>query len=334
MAAVAEDGIPSRLVARVSRFGDAGAMVLAREPVRPPRGTEVVVRVTHASLGATDLLARRGGYLLQPAPGFVTGYDFVGELVTESAVSVALGLRVGARVAGALPRMGAHTTYLTLPATLLVAVPDGLDPASAAVLPLDGITAAQALQLAGDGGKLLVQGASGAVGMLAVQLARTAGWTVVGTASARSRAVADVLGIPLVDHRDPAWPHGVRDAAGGAVDAAIDHTGSPRVRETLRDGGILVHTAFAGRPGHERADTLRGGAAAARSRTDRVCSAPLFIATRRARYRRTLASLLASADSGSLRTATPVTMPLAEVWEAQRAAETAAPGTKVVLTMR
>lgn len=329
-----DDRGPSRLVARVSRFGDVGAMVLAREPVRPPRGTQVVVRVTHASLGATDLLARRGGYALQPVPGFVTGYDFVGELVTESAVSVALGLREGARVAGVLPRMGAHTTFLTLPATLLVAVPDGLDAASAAVLPLDGVTAARALGLAGDGGRILVQGASGAVGMLAAQLAQEQGRTVVGTASPRSRdAVAD-LGFPLVDHRDPDWPALVREAAGGPVDAAIDHTGSPRVREALREGGTIVHTAFTGRVGHERADTLRGGAAAARSRTDRVCSAPLYVATRRAAYRRVAAGLLASAAAGSLRIAEPLPFPLTEVWDAHRAAEQVAPGRKVVLTMR
>jgi len=325
---------PSRLAARVSRFGDPEAMVLAREAVRPPRGTQVVVRVTHASLGATDVLARRGGYLLQPAPGFVTGYDFVGELVTESAVSLALGLRVGARVAGVLPRMGAHTTVLTLPATLLVAVPEGLDPAAAAVLPLDAVTAAHALQLAGDGGRLLVQGATGAVGMLAAQLARERGWAVVGTASPRSRDVAAGLGIPLVDHGSPDWPRLVREAAGGAMDAAIDHTGSPRVRETLRQGGILVHTAFAGRPGHERADTVTGSLAAARSRSDRVCSAPLFVATRRAAYRRALAGALASLAAGSLRAAEPVPFPLTEVWDAHRAAEALPPGRKVVLTMR
>lgn len=329
-----DDRGPSRLVARVSRFGDVGAMVLAREPVRPPRGTQVVVRVTHASLGATDLLARRGGYALQPVPGFVTGYDFVGELVTESAVSVALGLREGARVAGVLPRMGAHTTFLTLPATLLVAVPDGLDAASAAVLPLDGVTAARALELAGVGDRILVQGASGAVGMLAAQLAQEQRRTVVGTASPRSRdAVAD-LGFPLVDHRDPDWPALVREAAGGPMDAAIDHTGSPRVREALREGGTIVHTAFTGRAGRERADTLRGGASAARSRTDRVCSAPLYVATRRAAYRRVLAGLLASAAAGSLRIAEPLPFPLTEVWDAHRAAEQVAPARKVVLTMR
>lgn len=324
---------PSRLVARVSRFGDPTAMVLAREPVRPPRGNEVVVRVTHASLGATDVLARRGGYVLQPAPGFITGYDFVGELVTESAVSVALGLRVGSRVVAALPRMGAHATFVTVAPTLLVALPPTLDPAAAAVLPLDGVTAAHALELAGPGRSILVQGASGAVGMLAAQLALRSGRTVVGTASARSADAIGDLGIPLIDYSAPDWPARVREAAEGPVDAAIDHTGSPRVRETLATDGMLVRTAFAGRPGHERADAVRGFARAARNRSERICSAPLFIATRRMAYRRLLASLLADVADGGLRTAEPTLFPLAEVWEAQRAAESAPPGRKVVLTM-
>ncbi|MGO4533787.1 quinone oxidoreductase family protein [Leifsonia sp. 2MCAF36] len=324
---------PSRLVARVSRFGDPTAMVLAREPLRPPRGNEVVVRVTHASLGATELLARRGGYVLQPVPGFVTGYDFVGELLTESAVSIALGLREGATVAGVLPRMGAHATFLIVAPTLLVAVPSGMDPAVAAVLPLDGVTAAHALELAGPARSLLVQGASGAVGSLAVQLAQRSGRTVVGTASARTADRVRELGIPVVDHAADDWPALVREAAGGAVDAAIDHTGSRRVREALTSDGVLVHTAFAGRPGHERADALRGSTIAARHRSERVCSTPLYVATRRNDYRRLLSRLLADAASGSLRTAEPVVHPLTEVWEAHRVAESLASGRKVVLAV-
>jgi NADPH:quinone reductase-like Zn-dependent oxidoreductase len=326
-------GAPSRLVTRVSRFGDPTAMVLAREPLRPPRGNDVVVRVLYASLGATDVLARRGGYVLQPMPGFVTGYDFVGELMTESAVSVALGLREGAVVAGLLPRMGAHTTFLTVAPTLLVAVPAGMDPAAAAVLPLDAVTAAHALELAGPGRRVLVQGASGAVGSLAVQLAQRSGRNVVGTASPRTADRVHEFGIPVVDHGADDWPARVREAAGGAVDAAIDHTGSPRVREALAPDGILVRTGFAGRPGHERADALRGSMAAARHRTERVCSAPLYVATKRNAYRRALSSLLADAASGALRAAEPVIHPLTEVWEAHRAAETLAPGRKVVLAV-
>ncbi|MDN4613963.1 zinc-binding dehydrogenase [Leifsonia sp. F6_8S_P_1B] len=325
----------TRRVARVSRFGDVGAMVLADEWMRAPRGTEVEVRVTHASLGSTDLLARRGGYVLQPMPGFVTGYDFVGVLESESAVSVALGLRAGARVVGTLPRMGAHATRLVLSPTFLVALPEGLDPAVAATLPLDALTASRALALAGPARSLLVQGASGAVGSLAVQLAQRVERTIVGTASARSRDVAAALGIPLVDYTKPDWPAAVRAQAGGAVEAAIDHTGSPLVREALAPDGILVHTAFVGRPGHERADSLRGGLAAARNRRSQpreaVVSIPTFVLRRRPEYRRVLTGLLADAAEGRLAAPEPVVVPLGEVWDAHRAAEAATPGTKVVL---
>ena len=326
-------GEPARLVARVSRFGDPTAMVLAREAIRPPRRNEVVVRVTHASLGSTDLLARRGGYVLHPAPGFIGGYDFVGELLTESAVSVALGLREGATVIGVLPGMGAHATFLTVAPTLLVAVPEGMDPAAAAVLPLDGVTAAHALELAGSPRRVLVQGASGAVGSLAAQLALRDGLAVVGTASARTADRATALGIRVVDHTGHDWPERVVEAVGGRVDAVIDHTGTDRVREALAPHGVVVRTAFTGRPGRERADSLRGGIGAAVHRWERVCSAPLYVATRRNAYRRTLSALLAAAASGDLTTAEPRLHPLAKIWDAHRAAEAAEPGTKVVLAV-
>lgn len=75
-----------RRAAVVSRFGDALSLVLAEQSLRPPRGNDVVVRVTHASVGATDVLARRGGYVFQPLPGFTPGYDLVGELERSESV--------------------------------------------------------------------------------------------------------------------------------------------------------------------------------------------------------------------------------------------------------
>ncbi|MBW8871962.1 MAG: zinc-binding dehydrogenase, partial [Leifsonia sp.] len=227
-----------------------------------------------------------------------------------------------------------HTTVLTVAPTLLVAVPDGMDPAHAAVLPLDGITAAYALELAGAAPRILVQGAAGAVGMLAVQLAQRSGRTVVGTASERSRDTVSDLGIPVVDYSARDWPQQVREAAGGPVDAVIDHTGSSRVREALAPDGVVVRTAFPGRQGHEHVDALAGAARTARSRSERVCSTPFLIATRRNDYRRALASLLADAASGALRTAQPDVIPLADVWDAHRAAEASPPGRKVVLALR
>ncbi|WP_025155826.1 quinone oxidoreductase family protein [Leifsonia aquatica] len=326
-----------RRAIQVSRFGDASALVLAEESLRPPRGTEVVVRVTHASVGATDLLARRGGYVFQPLPGFTPGYDLVGVLETESAVSVALGLRTGDRVAGVLPRMGAHATRLVLSPTFLVAVPDGLDSAVAATAPLDAVTAALALRLGGGGRRVLVQGASGAVGSLAVQLAVQEGRTVVGTASSRTRTRAEALGVPVIDYHAADWVGQARRAADGAFDVAIDHTGAPQVRQALAPDGVLVHTAFAGRPGHERTDALRGSAAAMRRRQgrprERVCSVPYAVLTRRPQYRALLGGLLAAIDGGRLHPAEPDVYAFDDLWNAERAAEGVAPGRKVVLAV-
>ncbi|WP_313539800.1 zinc-binding dehydrogenase [Leifsonia aquatica] len=319
----------------VSRFGDSTSLVLEEQSLRPPRGNEVVVQVTHASVGTTDVLARRGGYVFQPLPGFTPGYDFVGVLETESAVSVALGLRTGARVAGVLPRMGSHATRLVLSPTFLVAVPDGLDSAAAATAPLDAVTAGLALRMTRDARRVLVQGASGAVGSIAVQLATQEGRTVVGTASSRTRAFAEEFGIPVVDYRGADWMGQARRAAGGPFDAAIDHTGAPQVRQTLAPDGILVHTAFAGRVGHERADSLRGSAEAAGRRRghprERVCSVPYFVLTKRPQYRALLSGLLAAVDDGRLRIAAPEVYAFDDLWEADRAAERVEPGRKVVL---
>ena len=327
-----------RSAVRVVRFGDPSAVVIAQETLRPPRGNEVVVRVTHASLTSTDVLARRGGYLIQPVPGFVPGYDFVGVLETESAVSVALGLRTGARVAGMLPRMGSHATRLVVSPTFLVAVPAALSSEAAATVPLNAVTAAVALQYAGPARSVLVQGVSGAVGVLVAQLALRDGRRVVGTGSTPPPAFGDLSAeVPLADYRDPDWPARIRELAGGAVEAAIDHTGSPRVREAVAADGVVVHTAFAGRAGHEREDTVRGSATAVLHRRGHprevVCAVPFWVLRNRPAYRLLLAGLLADATAGTLRPFEPEVVPFDSVWEAHRLAERRPAGRTIVLAM-
>ncbi len=327
-----------RSAARVVRFGDASAVAIARETLRPPRGNEVVVRVTHASLTSTDVLARRGGYALQPTPGFVPGYDFVGVLETESAVSVALGLRAGIRVTGVLPRMGSHATRLVVPPTFLVAVPEALTSEVAATLPLNAVTAAVALQYSGSAHRLLVQGVSGAVGVLVAQLALREGRVVVGTGSTPPPGFAELgAEVPYVDYRDPDWPARVRELADGAVEAAIDHSGSPRVREAVAPNGVVVHTAFAGRAGREREDAVRGTASAVLHRLGHprevVCAVPFWVLRKRPAYRRLLAGLLGDVADGRLRPFEPQVVPFDSVWEAHRLAEQRPAGRTVVLAM-
>jgi NADPH2:quinone reductase len=341
---------------RVSRFGDSATIETVPFDLPRPRGSAVTVRVTHASVGSTDVLARRGGYLLQPRAGFTPGYDFVGIVESGSAVADQLGLHPGARVAGCLTRMRAHATHLVVDPTLLVQVPDALPSAVAATAPLDLVTAALALRMARvpPGGRLLIQGITGAVGSFLAQQARRAGLEVLGTASARSAdeamrpgatdtgADTSVLHATFLDTRffdysDPDWPRQVREATGGGADAAIDHTGSPAVRKAVSPHGTIVRTAYTGRAGHERRDTAVGSLATVARRwgrpRERLCSVPLFVATRRSAYRRVLESELADLARGALTPSTADLYPFEEVRAAHERAEHPEARHKVVLVM-
>ncbi|MFF1635209.1 zinc-binding alcohol dehydrogenase family protein [Leifsonia sp. NPDC058248] len=329
--------------ARVSRFGGPENIDTVPFELPRPRGGAVTVRVTHASVGSTDVLARRGGYLLQPRAGFTPGYDFVGVIESGSATADRLGLHPGARVAGCLPRMRTHATHLVVDPTLLVLVPDALPSAVAATAPLDLVTAALALRLAAvpAGGRLLIQGVTGAVGSFAAQQARRAGLEVLGTASARSAAEAQNAGATpdtrYFDYADPDWPRQVRDATSVGADAAIDHTGSQTVREAVARHGTLVRTAYTGRAGRERRDTAVGGLTTVARRSGRprelLCSVPLFIATQRNAYRRVLQTELAAIATGALTPFAADVYPFEEVRSAYERAEHPDARHKVVLEL-
>lgn len=330
---------PKASRARVTRFG--GPEVLQLEEFTPggPRPGKVRVRVTHASVGSTDAMARSGDYLLQPRPAFVPGYDFVGVVETGNGAAARGGLRDGMRVIGCLARMGSYTTQLDVSAERLIALPDALDSARAAALPLDLVTAALALELANppSGGTLFVQGVSGAVGSFVTQQAIANGRGVVGTASKRTRAAAESLGARVVDYRDPDWPMRVRELTSGGADASIDHTGSLLVRTVTKRTGTVVRTAWSGRPGHGRIDAALGGTAALLRRfaspRERLCSVPLLVALQSAKYRRILHDQLDRIVDDRLRGPDVTTLPFADVVDAHTKLATLAPGHKLVLEM-
>jgi NADPH2:quinone reductase len=327
------------LRARVSRFGGPDALDIEEFTSAPSRRNKVRVRVTHASVGSTDAMARSGDYLLQPRPGFVPGYDFVGVLETVDSAADCRGLRPGIRVMGCLARMGSYTTQLDLPSNRLVQVPDALGSAQAAALPLDLVTAALAIELCRPptGGTIFMQGVSGSVGSLVSQYGLANDMKVVGTASERTRDFAESFGAQVVDYRDPNWPARVRELTSGGADAGIDHTGSPLVRAAIVPRGTLVRTAWSGRPGQGRRDAAIGGLVANLRRyaspRERVCSVPLLIALQPVKYRQILTDQLNLTADGSLRGPSVTTMPFTEVASAHRAIGMQAPGRKLVLEM-
>ena len=323
----------------VARFGGPEVVELRTDEDRPPTRGRVRVRITHASLGSTDALARRGGYLLQPRPGFTPGYDLVGVLETSTRESETRGLVIGTRVAACLPRMGAHATSIDLPPRRLVPVPEALSSDVAAALPLDLVTAGLAASLAAlpPGGTLLVQGASGPVGTLLVQHARAAGHPVIGTSSPRNRAVVESLGATWVDYRDAEAPARILEAAPGGVAAAVDHTGSREVRGVVASDGTVVRLSFVGRPGRERRDTASGSMATL-ARTlgrprERLVSVPLFAATRPGHARAMLAAELDRVARGELRPPVVEVLSFTDPAAAHARLDRGAANTKLVLAM-
>jgi NADPH:quinone reductase-like Zn-dependent oxidoreductase len=203
---------------------------------------EVRVRVGAVSLNPMDWMvssqpevAARFGLTLPS--GF--GYDFAG--VVDEAGGGATGFAVGDRVyGGAMARAAADFVVVKAPAEvpeLLFRTPDGISDEVASTLPVAGLTAAAALAAVGlrSGETVLVGGAGGGVGVFAVQLARLAGATVIGTASEGTFAFLRQLGAEPVTY-GAGLADQVRAVAPGGVTAATDLFGTETALAALALG--------------------------------------------------------------------------------------------------
>ncbi|MFI1071306.1 medium chain dehydrogenase/reductase family protein [Streptomyces puniciscabiei] len=208
-----------------------------------PGAGQVVVRVEATGVSFAEQQMRRGRYYDQPPFPFVPGYDLVGTVLTAGP-GVTPGL-LGKRVA-ALVKVGGWASHVVLDAADAVEVPAGIGAAEAETLVVNGITAWQMLHRRArvrSGGTVLVHGANGGVGTVLVQLARAAGLKVIGTASARHHEALRELGVTPVDYRTENVPARVGQLAPGGVDAVFDHLGGRSVTDSWRllaPGGTLV----------------------------------------------------------------------------------------------
>ena len=224
------------------RVEPSGLQVRNRELPAPTAG-RAVLRMEATGVSFAEQQMRRGKYFDQPPFPFVPGYDVVGTVtVVGPGVDAAL---VGRRFA-AVTKVGSWASHQLVDVADLVPVPDGVDAADAETVVVNGITAWQMLHRTARvraGATIVVLGANGGVGTTLVQLARHAGITVIGTASARHHAAVRALGATPVDYRDPNVYARIREIAPDGVDAVFDHVGGPGIRESwrlLRRGGTLV----------------------------------------------------------------------------------------------
>jgi NADPH:quinone reductase-like Zn-dependent oxidoreductase len=179
---------------KAMRFHEYGnADVLRYEDVEDPvpGPDEVRLRVAATAFNPADA-GIRGGYLQQPFPvdlPHVPGYDVAGTI--DALGANVTSRRVGEQVIGflAMTAPGGAAEYVLAPAAILATAPQSIPLADAAALPSVALTAWQALfEHAGlrAGQRLLINGAGGAVGGYAVQLAKHAGAYVIATASPRT----------------------------------------------------------------------------------------------------------------------------------------------------
>ncbi|TQO19766.1 NADPH:quinone reductase-like Zn-dependent oxidoreductase [Rhodoglobus vestalii] len=220
--------------------------------VPTPGSGEVLLRIRATALNSADVRVMRGEpLLLRAAFGGrrprqrVRGHDV-------AATVVGLGAAVtefhgGDEVLGEI-NGGGLAEYAIAPVSRLVPRPAPLDPVIAAALPMAGGTAWQALDLAAvaEGQRVLVIGASGGVGTMAVQLAHLRGAEVWALCGQRSRALVESIGAQRTfDYRmvQPGMDELSPKATEGGFDTVIDIAGTAplrRLRELLRPGGFVV----------------------------------------------------------------------------------------------
>ena len=226
---------PTMRALRVHELGEPAGVRLETVPTPSPGDGEMLIRVHAAAITRDELTWPEGRLPATPS------YEFSGEVVGLGAS--ASDFAIGDEVYGMalFDRDGAASDYFAAPQAVLARKPSTIDHAVAATVPLPALSAWQAVfdhGLLESGQRVLVHGATGAVGHFAVQLARRAGAHVIATASAGNLEAARAVGADEVLDRATPYEDSltpvdlVFDAAGG--DAA------QRSAPLVRPGGRLV----------------------------------------------------------------------------------------------
>ena len=189
---------PTMRAVEYNQYGDASVLHLAdhRVPKRLPG--QLLIQVSASSVNPIDYRFRRGDMKLLIPFGFprVPGYDVAGTVVeTDNSSSFKTGDRVMAFLNHT--RGGALADYAACAASCAAKIPDTMPMEEAAAIPLAGTTALQSLRDHGkikNGQSVLINGASGGVGMFAVQIAKSYGCHVDAIASGRNREFCLSLG--------------------------------------------------------------------------------------------------------------------------------------------
>ena len=240
-----------------SRLPGAPPSVVEIPVPRPGRG-QVLIRVAAAAVNPVDVAIQQG-HIGSTRPGAISqgeqvglGWDVAGT-IEETGDDVA-GVAVGDAVIGLRDRLdvatGTFAEHVVLDAGDVAPAPAGVDPVAASTIPLNGLTAVQALDELGRlgfraGQTLLVTGAAGGLGGFGVELAALRGFRVIGVAGETDEALVRGFGAAeFVPRSADSLADAVRALVPGGVDAVFDAAvlGFPAM-DAVRHRGVYLNFA-------------------------------------------------------------------------------------------
>lgn len=233
------------------RFGSPDVLHIRETEMPEPKDNEILVRVRATAVSATDSAFRSGNpFIARLAAGATKprlptlGDGFAGDVVVVG--RDVTRFKIGDRVFGAAgPTLGAHAEYIALAEDAGIAqIPNGIAAETAAALADGGLTAMPFVRdkvRIRPGHKVLVNGAAGAIGSIAIQLARHFGAHVTGVAGGRNLDLLRSLGA------DEVIDYGREDFTlrRDAYDVIFDAVGKSRftdAKNALKRGGVFLTT--------------------------------------------------------------------------------------------
>jgi NADPH:quinone reductase-like Zn-dependent oxidoreductase len=233
---------------RIKQYGNEEVVELAEVQRPQPGENQLLVKVRAAAVNPVDWKIRDGlGDIFGLKPPLILGCEVAGtvEAVGGPSPTGVKDFVGGDEVYGYLGAYnGGYAEYVAAPAGEFVRKPKHIDFDTAASVPVAALTAWQGLFDHGElakGQRILITGASGAVGSMAVQLAKNKGAYVIGTGSGRNEEFVRKLGADeFVDYKKAKLEDKI-----SAVDLVFDTVGGDtqeRAFQTLKRGGVLVST--------------------------------------------------------------------------------------------
>jgi NADPH:quinone reductase len=241
--------IPTTMkAAAIDQFGGPDVLRLQALPVPEPKADEILIELASAGIGVWDPYLREG-QLLGEQPHFprVIGNDGAGTVVAVG--DDVSRFRIGDRVYAFTMQGGFYAEYVAVKADDAALIPAGLSPERAGALGADGITALRGLEdelQLRSGEQLMVFGASGGIGHIAVQLAQRMGARVLAIASGADgvQLVRGLGAAAVADGHTDDVARVAREFAPEGLDCALVLTNAPALSQALqvvKKGGRIAY---------------------------------------------------------------------------------------------